>query len=439
MIYMDIISYKGEKIYNFAKQIFPYCRSITGEGVRKTIADIKSYIEDGTNVVLDVHDILSGTQVFDWVVPKEWKIREAYIEDEYGKHIVDMEVNNLHVVGYSTPIDQWVELEELKKYIYTEPAQPDVIPYITSYYKERFGFCMSEQQKNALAPGKYHMYIDSELFDGVLNYAETVIPGEEEQEIFISTYFCHPSMANNECSGPALAAELIRFVASMEQRKYTYRFIFIPETIGSISYMSVDDHLAHMQKTMIAGFNLSCVGDDRDYSIVESKYADTLADRVLKNVLHHHTDRYSVYSFLKRGSDERQYNAPGVELPVVCYCRSKFGEYPEYHTSADDMGLVSPRGFQGSYEVMTQVIQAIEYNQKYKSTVLCEPQLGKRGLYPTLSRKGNHNEINAMMDFIAYADGKADLIEISNRIGVPVNHLIPIIRRLQAAGLLRVV
>lgn len=166
---MDIISYKGREIYNFAKQIFPYCRSITGEGVRKTIADIKSYVEDGTNVVLDVHEILSGTQVFDWVVPKEWKIREAYIEDEYGKHIVDMEVNNLHVVGYSTPIDQWVELEELKKYIYTEPAQPDVIPYITSYYKERFGFCMSEQQKNALAPGKYHMYIDSELFDGVLD------------------------------------------------------------------------------------------------------------------------------------------------------------------------------------------------------------------------------------------------------------------------------
>ena len=434
---MYLGSDKGQEIYDLAKRIFPYCRSITGEGVRRTFADLKAYIERDSGVMLNIFEIPSGTPVFDWSVPKEWRIREAYIEDETGNHIVDMRENNLHVMGYSVSVDRWVELDELKQYIYTEPGQPEVIPYVTSYYKERYGFCMSEQQKNALIPGLYHMYIDSELFDGVLNYAEVVIPGECEQEIFFSTYICHPSMANNECSGPALAAELIRFVGSMEHRKYTYRFIFVPETIGSISYMSMGDHLAHMKQTMLAGFNLSCVGDDRDYSIVESKYADTLADRVLKNVLRYQTEHYSTYSFLKRGSDERQYNAPGIDLPVVCYCRSKFGEYLEYHTSADDMSLVSPAGFQGSYEVMTQVVQALEANAKYQLKVLCEPQLGKRGLYPTISQKGSYDEVKAMVDFLAYADGKNDLIDVSDRIGVAVADLFSIVRKMDEADLIR--
>lgn len=423
-------TYKGQDIYNLAKKIFPYCRSITGEGVRHTFADLKEYIEREGNVMLNIFDVPSGRPVFDWTVPKEWCIREAYIEDESGNRIVDMKENNLHVVGYSTPVDRWVDLGELKEYIYTEQNQPEVIPYVTSYYKECYGFCMSEYQKNALVPGQYHMYIDSELFDGVLNYAEAVIPGESEQEVFFSTYICHPSMANNECSGPALAAELIRFVASMEHRKYTYRFIFIPETIGAITYMSMGDHLAHMKATMLAGFNLSCVGDDRDYSIVESKYADTLADRVLKNVLRYQAKSYSSYSFLKRGSDERQYNAPGIDLPVVCYCRSKFGEYSEYHTSADDMSLISPEGFQGSYDVMAQVIRTLEHNMKYKVEVLGEPQLGKRGLYPTVSRKGSYDGVTSMVDFIAYADGTNDLIDISNRIGVSTVCLIPIVKKL---------
>ena len=372
--------------------------------------------------------------MFDWTVPKEWVIRDAYIEDETGKKIIDMKENNLHVMGYSVPVDQWVELDELKKYIYTQPDQSQVIPYVTSYYKERFGFCMSEDQKGALQPGRYHMYIDSELVDGFLNYAEIVLPGETEKEVFFSTYICHPSMANNECSGPVLAAALIHYVAAMKKRRYTYRFVFIPETIGSITYMSVDNHLECMKRHMIAGFNLSCVGDDRDYSIVESRYTDTLADRVLKNVLGGR-GRYSTYSFLERGSDERQYNAPGIELPVVCFCRSKFGEYPEYHTSADNMELVSPSGFQGSYEVMTQVICVLESNARYRIKVLGEPQLGKRGLYPTVSQKGSYDGVKAMTDFITYADGKNDLIDISNRIGVPVYKLLSVIDKLKKADL----
>ena len=417
----------GKRIYDLAKTLFPICRSITGEGVRETLSILAQYIGEGENDRLEIHNVPSGTEVFDWTIPKEWVIREAYIEDENYNRIIDFKEHNLHVMGYSVPNDAWVDLEELKEHIFTLPNQPDVIPYVTSYYKEQYGFCMSDNQKKALRPGKYHVYIDSDLIDGNLTYGEIVLHGESSQEIFFSTYVCHPSMANNECSGPALAAELIRYVRSMKHRKYTYRFIFIPETIGSITYLS--RNLTHLKEHVIAGFNLSCVGDNRDYSIVESRYANTLADRVLKNILRYQ-GKYTTYSYLERGSDERQYNSPGVDLPVVCYCRSKFLEYPEYHTSADDMTLVSPEGFQGSYEVMTQVIMALEHNAYYRMKVLCEPQLGKRGLYPTISQKGNRDSIRAITDFIAYADGRNDLIEISNIIGVPVEELFTIAQKL---------
>ena len=339
----------------------------------------------------------------------------------------------------STPVDQWVDLDELKEHVFTLPDQPDIVPYVTSYYKERFGFCMSQKQLDSLAPGRYHMYIDSELFDGNLTYGELVLPGESDEEIFFSTYDCHPSMANNEVSGPVLMCELIKYVKSLKNRRYTYRFIIIPETIGAITYLATGDHLKHMKEHIVAGFNISCVGDDRDYSIVHSKYADTLADRVLSNVLKSHTDgKYSDYSFLKRGSDERQYNSAGVDLPVVCFCRSKFGEYPEYHTSADDMTLISPEGFQGGYDVMTQVVDALEYNRIYVMTQPCEPQLGKRGLFPTVSKKGSYDAVMAMMYFMTYADGRNDLIGISEITGVPVKELTEIVDKLYANELIKI-
>lgn len=429
---------EGQEMYDFVSKIFSYCRSLTGEGVRQTLNDLREFVTHGGGPELQVFEVPSGTKAFDWTVPREWKIREAYIEDEAGNHIIDMKNNNLHVLGYSIPVDKWVSLDELKEHVYTQPDQPDCIPYVTSYYKERFGFCMSENMKNSLPEGKYHMYIDSELFDGVLNYAEIVIPGETDEEVFFSTYFCHPSMANNECSGPALSGELVKYVMSLPQRRYTYRFVYVPETIGSITYLSQRDHLSKLKKSMVAGFNLSCVGDNRGYSIVESKHADTLADRVLKNVLHYHTDnKYSTYSFLKRGSDERQYNAPGVDLPVVGFCRSKFGEYPEYHTSADDLSLVSPEGLQGAYDVMKQVIDVLEMNQRYQVQVLCEPQLGKRGLYPTTSQKGSYDKVKSMVNFIAYADGKTDLIDISNKIIVPIDELIRVVKKLKANNVIK--
>ena len=425
----------GTRMYDFAGKIFPIARSITGDGVRKTLQLLSENIAEGTNLQLQIHEVPTGTAVFDWNVPKEWVIRQAYIEDESGNRIVDFAENNLHVLGYSTPVDEWVSLEELKEHIYTEPAQPDVIPYVTSYYKERYGYCMSENQKNSLTEGQYHMVIDSELIDGQLTYGEIVLPGKRDEEIFVSTYICHPSMANNECSGPALSAELVRYVANMTDRKYTYRFIYIPETIGSITYLATENHLSHLKEHVVAAFNLTCVGDDREYSMVASRYGKTIADDVLKNVLQT-KEPFIYYDFRERGSDERQFCAPGVDLPMAVFCRSKFGEYTEYHTSADNMDFISAAGLQNSFEVMTDVFEILEMNEYYQVGVLCEPQLGKRGLYPTISKKGSYDGIFTMRDFIAYADGTNNLIDLSKILSVPCKELLPIAKQLLEAGLI---
>lgn len=241
-------------------------------------------------------------------------------------------------------------------------------------------------------------------------------------------------MANNELSGPVVATYLAKWLKSLKKRRYTYRIIFIPETIGAITYLS--KNLKYLKEHIIAGFNLSCVGDNRTFSYVESRYGNTMADKVAKNVLGFYYPDYKSYSFLKRGSDERQYNAPGVDLPVCAICRSKYAEYPEYHTSKDDLQVISQEGLFGAYEVYQQCILVLENNYKYKMNVLCEPQLGKRGLYPTISQKGTYNEVKAMTDFIAYADGSNDVIDISNIIGVPVKDLLVVIKMLKQAELL---
>ena len=419
-------------MYALCAKMFPYCRSITGDGVRQTLAALREVVPE-----IEIHEVSSGTKAFDWTVPKEWRIRDAWIKNESGEKILDFHETNLRVMGYSAPLDKKMTLAELKKIIYTQPDQPDVIPYVTSYYKERSGFCMTQREKDALPEGTYHAYIDSDLFDGRLTYGELVLPGETDDEILLSTYDCHPSMANNECSGPAVSVYLAKWLKSLPHRRYTYRFVYIPETIGSITYLSQGDHLQHMKAHVKAGYNLSCVGDDRTYTYVESRYGDTLADRVAQNVLHFHYPQYERRTFLNRGSDERQYNAPGVDLPVCAICRSKYGEYPEYHTSKDDLGLISPSGLQGAYEVYQKCIEALEANKTYEIQCLCEPQLGKRGLYPTISQKGSYDEVKAMTDFIAYADGTNDLIAISDRIGVPVGNLAEIAKKLVAAGLMK--
>ncbi len=426
----------GEEMYDLASKLFPVCRSITGDGVRESLDIIEHYLNGCA--ALRRTEVRSGTKVYDWVIPKEWKIREAYIEDEQGTHIVDMKNHNLHVMGYSAPVDQWVDLQQLKQYIYVQDDQPDVIPYVTSYYKKKSGFCMSRNQKNALKEGRYHMYIDSELFEGSMTYGEIVLPGESDKEIFFSTYTCHPSMANNECSGPALAAALVRYISLKKKRKYTYRFLFAPETIGAIAYLSLENHLNDLKEHMLAGFVLTCAGDNGDYSMVSSRYGNTLADRVLDHILKRKSG-YKKYTYLMRGSDERQFNAPGIDLPVVCYSRTKFHEYPQYHTSADNMEFVSREGFQGSYDVFTDIIMSLEYNGIYKTTVLCEPQLCKRGLYETTSQKGSSQSSRIMMNILAYADGSRDLIGICDLIDICASESFDCIDTLMNHHLLEIV
>lgn len=421
----------GRQMYALCDKLFPICRSITGDGVRKTLAILREIVPEMT-----VHEVPSGTAVFDWTVPKEWNIRDGWIKNSRGEKILDFHKTNLHVVGYSLPVDQKVTLDELLPLIYTQPDQPDAIPYVMSYYEERYGFCMTQRQKDALSNDTYHIYIDSTLQAGSLTYGEILIPSTEggDDEIFLSTYVCHPSMANNELSGPAVTIHLAKAILAQKKRRYGYRLIFIPETIGAITYLS--RHLPTMKEKIRAGFNISCVGDDRTYSYVASRYGNTLADRAAKNVLSFRCPTYKSYSFLQRGSDERQYNAPGVDLPVCGVCRSKYGTYPEYHTSKDDMTLISPEGLQGAYEVYADILEALEENRTYQITCLGEPQLGKRGLYATISQKNFYGKQHALMDFIAYADGQNDLIAISDRIGVPVKELLPIVEKLRQSGLL---
>lgn len=428
---------QGQYMYDLAKELFPICRSLTGNGVRQTLKIIQREIPE-----LKTFEIPTGTQVFDWTIPKEWNIKDAWVKAPDGNKIIDFKETNLHVMGYSVPVHKTVSLSELLEVLYTEPDQPDVIPYITSYYKERYGFCCSENQKQEMlkkysSDSEFEIFIDSTLEDGSLTYGEVVIPGDEEKEIFFSTYICHPALANNELSGPCLAVALINYVKSLENRRYTYRFLFTVENIGATAYLSKNYKI--LQKNVIAGFNLTCVGDDRTYSYVESAYGNTLADKILANILSFHYPEYKKYPFLISGSDERRYNAAGIDLPVVCFCRSLYGKYPEYHTSADNMSLISPSGLQGSFDVMSKCINALEANRKYKITTLTEPQLGKRGLYPTVSRKGQYDEVFVLINTIAYMNGKNDLIDISEYLKIPIDKIVILIKLLQRNSLLEII
>lgn len=421
----------GNVMYNLAERLYPICRSITGNGFRQSLAIIREILPE-----IQVTEIPSGTQVFDWTVPKEWNIHGGWIKKKSGEIFVDFKDSNLHVMGYSLPVHTTVSRDELLEHVYTIPDQPELIPYVTSYYKERWGFCMSDKQKQTLTDDEYEVMIDSTLEDGSLTYGELVLPGESQEEILISTYLCHPSMANDELSGPCVQTELVKYIKSQSKHRYTYRFLWVPETIGSITYLS--NNWEMLQKHVKAGFVLSCVGDNRTYSIVYSKYADTLADRVLENILRFHYPDFKRYSFLERGSDERQYGSAGIDLPVCGFCRSKYQNFPEYHTSADNMSLISPEGLAGAYEVMVKVVNALENNGYYQMVCKCEPQLGKRGLYPTISRKGSNYSVRTMQHFIAYADGRNDLIGISNILGTPVDELIPIKNKLMEHQLLTI-
>ena len=423
----DELTHCGLFMYRLMARLFPICRSIIGDGLRETLHILQEHIP------LRLFEIPSGTRVFDWTVPKEWNIRDAFVLDPEGRKIIDFKSNNLHVLGYSVPVDRFVSLSELQRHLHSLPDQPDAIPWVTSVYEERWGFCLTHKQRTQLKDGTYRVVIDSELRSGALTYAELIIPGASSKEIFISTYVCHPSMANNELSGPVVATALAKWIAS-EPRRFTYRIIFIPETIGSIAYLS--RNLESMKNNIVAGFNLTCVGDERAYSYLPSRNGSTLADKVALNILRAKHPEFRQYSFLDRGSDERQYCSPGIDLPVVSLMRTKYREFPEYHTSLDNLDFVSPAGLQGSFDLHRDCIELLERNRVYQMRCLGEPQLGVRGLYPTIATKESHRQVIDMLNFIAYADGTNDLIDISNAIQVPVRDLYPIMDKLTQADLL---
>jgi len=422
---MQNIQDLGSQMHTLCTQLFPINRSLTGEGVRETLSRIKKIIPQ-----LVLKEIPTGTKVFDWTVPKEWKIREAYIITPDGEKICDFSENNLHLVGYSISCKRKMSFEELQEHLHSLPDQPDAIPYVTSYYKPEWGFCLTHDERQSLPEGEYEVYIDAEHFDGFLTYGELIVEGESKKEIFLSTYVCHPSMANNELSGPAVTAFLARALLSSSKLRYTYRLLFIPETIGSISYLSM--HIDHLKENVVAGFNVSCVGDNRDYSYLPSRKGDTLSDLVAQHVLKHTHPNFKRYSWRDRGSDERQYCAPGIDLPIASIMRTKYGEYPEYHTSLDDLkNVVTPAGLEGGFSALWRAIEALERNLYPKVTVLGEPQLGKRGLYPNLSIKGNYEDSRLMMDLLTYADGSLSVLEIAELLETPCWHLYPLIERLE--------
>lgn len=418
----------AQEMFNFVCELFPVCRSLTGDGVRQTLRVIQGYLPG-----LSVHEISSGTEVFDWTVPDEWNIRSARLIGPNGETIADFADSNLHVVGYSEPVDTTLTLDELQGHLYSLPVLPDAIPYVTSYYKRDWGFCLTDRVRRGLPAGAYRAIIDSTLAPGHLTYGELLVQGERREEIFLSTYVCHPSMANNELSGPAVTTWLARWLTK-QPRRYSYRIVFIPETIGSLTYMSTN--LETMKANIVAGFNLTCVGDDRGFSYMPSRLGGTLADRVALHVLSHLAPGYRPYTFLERGSDERQYCAPGVDLPVCSIMRSKYGEYPEYHTSLDNLEVVTAQGLGGAYDAYRRALECLETNETLTATKLGEPQLGKRGLYPTTSTRGSGLRVRDMMNVLAYSDGEHDLLRVAEVVGVPMWELLETVATLKRHGLL---
>tara|TARA_B100001113_G_scaffold149694_1_gene122777 strand:- start:6485 stop:7759 length:1275 start_codon:yes stop_codon:yes gene_type:complete len=420
----------GKKIYNFAETLWPINRSLTGDGVRETLLEIKKHIPN-----LKVHEVNTGTKAFDWTVPKEWRINDAWIKTPDGRMICNFKENNLHLVGYSMPFHGKLTLEDLQKKLFSLPAQPDAIPYITSYYKEDWGFCIKDSERKRLKDGDYEVFIDSELFNGSLTYGELLIKGKEKKEIFLSTYLCHPSMANNELSGPCVTTFLSKHISSLENRRYSYRIVFIPETIGSIVYLS--KNLKKMKESTHAGYNITCVGDNRSFSYLPSRNGKTISDKVALHVLKHIDKDFKKYEWSDRGSDERQYCSPNIDLPVSSIMRTKYGEYPEYHTSLDNLNdVVSAEGLNGGFEILKLAIETIENNIYPKITVMCEPQLGKYDLYPSIGGPKATKELRIMSNLISYSDGKHDLIDIADICDIPVWELYPIVKNLESKGLL---
>ena len=398
-------------MFDWAKKLFPWHRSLSGQGTYDTLVFLSNI-----NKNLKIKYFKSGTKCFDWVVPKEWIIKDAYIEHQSGKRFCEIKKNNLHIVQYSKPINKIINIKDLKKNIFYLKRRPKSIPYVTSYYRENWGFCMTFNQFKKLPKGNYKAYINSKLQKGKINYGEIVLKGKSKKEIFFSTYVCHPSMANNELSGPIVAIALSKYLSELNKKQlnYSYRFIFIPETIGAIAY--INKELKKLKKNVICGINLSCVGDGRAYSMISSRLGNTLADSALKASLKYKKN-FKIYDYLERGSDERQFCSPGVDLPFCGFSRSKYYEYPEYHTSDDNLKIISQKNLEDSLDVVKNIVNVFEKKLYPRAKFICEPKMDKRNLYDPLSKDKNYlkKSLRNRMDFLSYADGEHTFFDIVNR------------------------
>lgn len=405
-----------KKYYNIAKnELYPITRSLTGKGVLKTLKILKREIPE-----LKIKKFSSGKKVFDWKIPHEWNIEDAYVLDKNNNKIIDFKKNNLHIIGYSEPVKKILSKVELIKKLHFIKKQPKAIPYITSYYERNWGFCLTYEKfmkinNDYSNNDKFRVVINSNFKkNGKLNYGELILKGKSQREILISTYICHPSMANNELSGPVVSMGLANFFRKRNLKK-TLRFIFIPETIGSISYLN--KNLKHLKENVIGGFNISCIGDEREFSCMLSKYSNSPSDEALIDAFKILKIRnYKIYSFLKRGSDERQYNSPGIDLKISSIFRSKYGEYPEYHTSLDNFDLVTLKGCNGGYEVAKKSINLLLERIYPRCEFLCEPFMSKRGLRTSFSNINKNIFFDKCMDFMQYADGTNSLKKIAQLI-----------------------
>ncbi len=418
----------AQEMHALIAELYPICRSITGNGVRDTLHQVQRLIP------LTVHEVPSGTQVFDWTVPPEWNIRDAYVKNSHGERVIDFQESNLHVVNYSVPVHKKMSLGELRPHLFTLPDHPDWIPYRTSYYKRDWGFCLTHKQFLDLSEGEYEVCVDGSLENGHLTYGEAFLPGDSSDEVLISTHVCHPSLANDNLSGIAVASFLARYV-SQTPRRYSYRFLFIPGTIGAITWLSLNESAVDRIKH---GLVLAGVGDSGPLSYKKSRRSDTEIDRATMHVLHHLGSDSQILEFSPYGYDERQYCSPGFNLAVGRLSRTPYGTFPEYHTSADNLSFVKPYALGKSLSACVSIFSILERNRTYLNTnPKCEPQLGKRGLYRMIggSAGDNTNEM-AMLWVLNLSDGQHSLLEIAERAQLNFDSIYHAAAALEQSGLL---
>jgi aminopeptidase-like protein len=422
---------QGREAYAAIEELYPICRSITGDGLRQSLRIIQK------TVLLALQEVPTGTQVFDWTVPKEWNIRDAYIKNGAGERVVDFQRCNLHVLNYSLPVRRKMSLTELRPHLFTLPETPEWIPYRTSYYRETWGFCLAKTQFDRLKDEEYEVCIDSTLEPGYLTYGEYRIQGATDDEVLISCHACHPSLCNDNLSGMTIAARLARFLESVSLR-YSYRFLWIPGTVGSITWLARNEPILPRTKH---GLVLSCLGDSGPFTYKRSRRGDAEIDRAVEQVLRHSGFSFQTLDFIPYGYDERQYCSPGINLPVGCFLRTPNGCYPQYHTSADDLSLVTASSLAESFGQLLRVIQVLEENGRYLNlNPKCEPQLGRRGLYRQMGgMKDAAVREMAILWVLNLSDGQHDLLDIAARSGLPFDQISSAVEALREVDLLKLV